>query len=214
MAGLETITSGVNFSGWTGGLSIFVKWLFWPLLIAGMMWGVWWLISYNVRVIVHKPGGIGDKDKGKRTRDKATRQIKGFAMLKYKKDYSGAPIDEHLFIPVKKMFGRIGYELHMIIDEKGNLYPLLPPQAHDIPKWKGISGADISWHLSEIQRAEDRYLKKSNFLSFLAQAAPYIGLAIVVILMIVFFKQMEGITAGLQSIATQLQSTNTAVQII
>lgn len=219
MAGVGDIFANAGFSsgGIGAGVSVFFKWLFWPILIFAVMYGVWWFMTYNVRVHVYNPkinGSIAELDKGKKTRDKKTKEIKGFALLKNKKNYSGAPITEDFFIPSKRGFGRIGYDLHMIVNNDGFLQPIKPPTGNDVYDWEGLKSSDVAWAMNTFEHAVNRYSQDKNFATLLAQLAPYIGLALIAVLMIVLMKQFEQIASALQAVATQIENVNIAQQVI
>lgn len=210
----DTVFGMFGSVDYAGGLLTFAKWFFWPVLIGLGMYGLWWYFSFKVSVKVFNPGKPSELDKGKRTRNKDNSGIKGFSLLKNKKDYSGAPIDEKYFTSVKKGFGRVSDELYMIRDSKGDLQPIMPPSGSEVKEWEGMDSSDVAWAMEEAKSAITAYATKKDKWSQLAALAPYIGLAFVVVLMIVLLQQMGDVVTGLQSVAAALRDINVAQQVV
>jgi len=214
MSFMDTVGGMVSGFDVIGGVLTFGKWFFFPLLIGLGMYGLWWLFSFNVRVKIFVPGKPSIIDKGKRVRNKDNSKIKGFSLLKFKKDYSGASIDERFFSSYKKSFGRVGEELHLLRDDKGNLQPIMPPSNDSIVEWEGLDSSDVAWGMEEAKSGILAYATKNDAWSKLSAIAPYLGLAFVVVLMIVLLQQMGDVVTGLQSVANALNNINVAEQVV
>lgn len=214
---------GAGFQGSSGSaigstITVFLGWFLVPLVLFAGMYALWYYMSFNVRVMIYNPtnkqNSLGERDKGKVVRDRDNKRVKGFRLLKNKNDYSGAPIPLRYHIPVKAGFGRVVKEIHFLRDEHGDLQPYLPPNKQHLSERSGMESIDIAWASQEAKATIRALATKKGAWEVLERFAPFIFMAIIVVLLLVLFREMEGVVSGLRAVANQLADVNVGQQVV
>lgn len=201
-----SITSG--FTSGVGGNPItgFLQFILPLIIVLGGGYYILKYLRYNIKINIFNPierGSLKDYDKGLILTDKKS-GVKSFKLLKFKKDWLGGIIPTEFFVPVKKAFSRIGYELYMIRDDEGRLRPIMPPGRDNIPAWDGFNNSDMVWAQQEYAEGIQAFTERDKWGVFLDRAMPYIGIAIIFVMALVLFKQMEGVSEALGGVARAL----------
>ena len=169
--------------------------------IGVVMYLVWWMFSYNVKVSVYERRGdttLKVRDKGKVVHDKK-RGTEEFKLLKHKRGWDG-PLRSKFFTPVKNMLG-IGYEVSFRRDEEGNLEPIMPPR-HAGEDWGGLQQADVRWAMMNAKEAVQRYSKDDGWEKWISTLAPVISVALVAVVLLIVMQQLEPLAQAFQNAAT------------
>lgn len=204
--------SGVN---WGGGSLAFLKWPIISLIIFGVGYLIYWLMSFDVKVFIINPfknNTIAEQDKGRLVRDRKSKLIKTFQLMKNKHDWHGS-IPVNFFVAYKKSMSRFGRMIFMIRDENGELQPVKPPSDAVVSDWKGMTSSDIQWSLNEIQKGHDAYLKNGFWNQYGGAMIAIGGFAIVGVIMLVLFSELDTLAAAFNSAATKAAEALAASQV-
>lgn len=200
MADVNNLIGSVDFGGASLG---FLKWLIWPLLLFGLVYAIYYLFSFNIRVNIFNPydrHSIKESDRAKAVRDRKSKQVKTHKLMKNKDDWVGI-IPGRFLVPSMGLFRRIVYEVYMIRDEEKNLQPIRPPSNKDVHEWEGMSSSDIQWAFNVIDEGHSVYMKQSFWAQHGATLLAVGGFLVVGVVMLVLFKQLDVLAAAFNSAA-------------
>lgn len=195
-----------SFSSGLGKLGIIAQYVFYGLLIGAILYALWIYLSYNIRVGIRVRSGEGGYittwKKGKFQKDKTNPSTQNFLIMGDKR--WNFPLDRSYVEVIRKAFGRIGYQVYFIEDEKGRIQPIKTVSKDNVETWKGWSPESSEFYLRNMKEIIDRFKKGDWFTKY----APFIyiaAFAMIFILGIVLFRQMADISKQLGAIAEVLR---------
>lgn len=197
-----------------GKLGTYVLLFGWVLLFGGLVWAMWWLFAYNVRVIVHNPirRGPAMRDKARLQRSKEDKSIRKLKLLKNKHDFMGTVPENHLQ-PVLGMFSRIGYQIHMVRDRHGALFSIPPPHEEGFLMDAAIAPALREWSRVKAREAADRYTRENFWIQYAPLLISITGFIIVGVIMLVVSRDLGTVAEAFNNAATAFKdATVTAAE--
>lgn len=205
MAGLGDIFGGVNMSGAVSTTGTVVQWILIGLVIAGIGWMMWYYLSFNIKVGINERNGsegyITKWDKGKFKKNKRTGLL-DFVLLKDKRWKQ--PLDRKYLSMEKKSFGRVSKVVMFAEDDESRFQPIKPLHKENLVEWTGWDNDDIEFSASNARAVIDM-AKKQDFMSKYGALIQIAAFALLVILMIVFLRQMSGVSESLAGVASSFQ---------
>jgi hypothetical protein len=210
MAGLGDImgsfTSGFDK---VGGVLMYALY---GLLFGAILYVGYLFLQYNVKVEIKAKNGekgfVSTWHKGRFKRDKKN----GLLMFTVRGDKRwNQPIDRKYVEVERKAGGRMGYLVRFAEDEEGRLQPIRPMMASDLFSWSGWDNDDIEFAASHARQIIE-LVKKEDFWSKYGVLIQMGFMALMVVMLIVLFKQLSGVADALGGVATALQNTATYVK--
>lgn len=202
----------------TGGSLNVLQWLnilIWPLIAVGIIYAAYKILRFNITVHIHNPHTrLKDTDRGVIERDRKVQNKRKFILNRFNKDWHGDMIDESFFVPVKRPFGRIGIEVHMLRGLDGRLQPILPPTKSIEQTWSGMDPQDMVWGINEFRSGLDAVKNESQWDKLLPVVVPIIGFVIIAVIILVLFKEMTSIADALNNVAARLGDVANGNQVI
>lgn len=198
-----------NFSGAFATSGTLLSYIIGFLVLFGFVWVILWFISFKYNVNIYERKGdntIIISDRGKETKDRKNKEIKEFRLFKNKDGWRG-PLSEEFFVARKKRFG-IKYEINFFRNRQGKLIPMYPPLDID-REWEGLSGADLKWSQIAMRELRDHFTTLGFWDKYGQILLPFLAFAIIGVMGLVLFRQLEGVTEGLTSVAASLKNTAT-----
>jgi len=201
MAGLESITSGINLSGAMSTTGTIMQFLLIGLVLGSIIFGVWYLLSFNIKVGINERNGnegyITKWDKGKFVKDKK----KGILIFSLMKDKRwNQPLDRKYLSVEKKAFGRISKIVMFAEDTEGRFQPIRPVEKDNLYNWTGWDNDDMEFASSNARAVIDM-VKKPDFWSKYGMLVQLGAIAIIFVMAIVLFRQITQISESLNNVA-------------
>lgn len=204
MAGLGDIVG--NFSGGFSQMGIVVQYIFYGLLLGGLVWIAWYITSFNVEIrIQERNKGTTPIEKTERGRFKKDKNNPGVMILSLMRDKRWEMPFPNDFIQLKKgSFGKIKKVIYLLEDEDGRLQPLRPPHNNAAEKWVGWKPNAMEFVTRKVKESAERW-RKGDFWAKYGNMIQLGGILIMFILILVLFRQLEKVNTGLASVASAFQ---------
>jgi hypothetical protein len=208
MAGLGDIFGGMNLGGAMSTTGLVFQWILIGLCIGGAGWLMWYYLSFNIKVGINERNGsegyITKWDKGKFKKNKKNGMLY-FVLLRDKR--WNQPLDRKYLSMERKSFGRVGKVVMFAEDDESRFQPIMPVVKDNIHLWAGWDNDDMEF-VSSQARAVIEMAKKEDFMSKYGALVQIAAFALLVILMIVFLRQMSGVSEGLAGVASAFEKAS------
>jgi len=196
----EGITAGLSPSGPLGTVAIMV--------IVGLAVGVvgymiWVLMSYNVKVTVfcktqttsyekHLKGKFYVNKENGQTYFKTTGKVPAWNQP--------LPLDYLIISVVGK---RLVKKVYFAENDQGKFQPMKPITNDDLMVWTGWKNSDQEFAIGHARRMIE-FAKKGDFWAKYGTLIQMGFMALMVVMLIVLFRQLDGVVGGLESVANTL----------
>lgn len=197
----SNITSGLSPSGPLGQIFTFVLI---GVAIGAVGYAVFVMMSYNVKVTIFRKtrfGTYAQTTKGKFYKNKDNGQewfkLRG-------KTYStfNQPLDKNYL--VMSVAGKtVSKQVFLAEDKEGRLQPMKPVEESDLATWVGWRNSDMEFAVGHARRMV-ALVKTGDFWSKYGGLMQMGFMALMVVMLIVLFRQLDGVVGGLQSVASTL----------
>lgn len=194
------IGAGLSPSGPLGSIAMFI--------LGGIAIGIvgyagFVVLSYNVRVTIFKKTGTHSYEtfaKGKFYLNKENGQT--YFKLSGRNPKWNQPLDlDYLVVAVRG--NRVGKHVYFAEDHNGNLQPIKPVTVENVERWTGWKNSDQEFAIGAARKII-AIAKRGDFWSKYGALIQMGFLALMVVMLIVLFRQLDGVVSGLQSVASTL----------
>lgn len=193
-------TSGFSPSGPLGQVAVM---LLVGLALGALIYMVWVITSYNVRVTVFcktQSTSYEKHLKGKFYRHKESGQT--YFKTSGKNPVWNQPLHlDYLMIAVRGR--KLGKHVYFAENEQGNVQPMKPVTNSDLAVWTGWKNSDQEFAIGHARRMIEQ-VKKGDFWSKYGVLLQMGFMALMVVMLIVLFRQLDGVVTGLQGVANTL----------
>lgn len=205
MAEISEILGG--FTGGFSNLGVVFQYVLYGILFGLIVWAAWYLTSFNVKVYIRQRAGasyITVKDAGRFVKDKNNPGVEFFQLMRNKKRWN-FPLDRNYVELERKILGRIGRCVFFAEDANGRLQPVRPIDDGGLMRWKGWTLDGMEYVTRGVKEQIERFKKGDWFAKYggVIQVGAYL---VIMMILLVLFRQLEGVVEGLQSVAGSLDA--------
>lgn len=197
---VTSFTGNLSPTGALGQVAVFI---FFGLIIGVIGYLVWNIMSYNVRVTVFCKTGTTSFErnlKGKFYKNKDNGQT--YFKTQGRNPAWNQPLDlDYLTINLRGK--RVVRHVYFAEDKQGNLQPMKPVTEGDLAIWAGWKNSDQEFAIGHARRMIS-LIKKGDFWSKYGTLIQMGFMALLVVMLIVLFRQLDGVVTGLESVASTL----------
>lgn len=203
MAGLDGVFG--DLSGGFSQVAGLATYIFYGVLIGVIVWLAWYILSFNVKVEIHKrtqgTSTLIYTEKGKFKKDKYNPGVFILTMMRDKRWEMPFPKD---YIQLeKKAFGKIGQRIMFIEDKDGRIQPLKPVSTEATVNWVGWGNNAMEFTTRKIREYAERF-RKGDFWEKYGNLIQIGGIIIMFVLLLVLFRKLEEVVDGLNAVAGAL----------
>jgi len=197
------VTNSFDWFSPSGAIGTVAVYIFWGLLLGGGLYLVWNILSYNVDVRAFRKGRYGfyqQSLKGKFYKNKENGQE--YFKLNSKNTQWNQPLPrDYMIIALRGK--RLKQTIYFAEDEEGRWQPMKPVMNDDVAKWAGWKNSDMEFAIGHARRMI-QLVKKGDFWSKYGTLMQLGFMALMVVMLIVLFKQLDGVVTGLNNVASTL----------
>lgn len=206
MAGLGDIAG--KFTAGLGTAQTIAVYLLYGLILGLIIWGAWYILSFNVKVEIHERNTssqyIVKWVRGKFKKDKNNPGVFNFVMMKESR--WNQPLDKNYVQFERRGRGKLGMLVRFVEDSEGRLQPIRPVYNNVAVPWHGWNNNALEFTTRNVMQAIDVF-KKGDFWSKYGGLIQMGGFILMFVLLLVLFKQMDGVVEGLNGVANALSES-------
>ena len=211
--GLSNIFSGTG-AGLTTTFTV-LKFIVYGVVVGLGGYLAWYILSFNVRIVVFERTSSGytqSKDSGRFKADKNNPGVQNFQFLKRKKQWD-QPLERSYLMTEKKAFGRIGMIVYFAEDSDGRLQPVKPIEVKNLKEWTGWNNNAMEFTTRKAKEYIDRF-KKGDFWAKYGGLIQMAFLGFLLVILLVLFRQQKEVAGQLGNVAESLKVVAQSMQPI
>jgi len=197
---IDSISAGLSPGGPVGTAAIYGLG---GLAIGLVGYMIWVIMSYNVKVVVFCKTQTTSYEKtlkGKFYLNKENGQT--YFKTSGKNPVWNQPLPlEYLMIAVNGK--RLVKKVYFAENEQGKWQPMKPVTQGELEVWTGWKNSDQEFAIGHARRMIE-FAKKGDFWSKYGTLIQFGFMALMVVMLIVLFRQLDGVVGGLEAVAGQL----------